>query len=250
MSDAMAEVEALLTEEPDSNQDALEQVTELLQPEGVAATEPVGDDDTDEETLEAEPEAEVPDGVDYSAEIPMSDGSRVKLGELKDHYQAHQKHTLELQERENALMNQMNELSAVSQHVQLPPEQLAVIKGRQEEHLKREHQRMLDVIPEFRDQTAFTEAKKGIESLAAEYGIQDAVAQIADHRIVKLLNDFARLRSGIKAAKDNVKPLRSKDPKAQNRAAGKIDPAQQAAQRAAQTGRRADQISAVSALLK
>ena len=255
MSD-LDQIEDLLTEEPDTGPgDTLDQIDDLLSgkepkaPEGEQAAEPTGDSETEEEGTE-EAQEEIPDGVDYDLVVPISNGEPVTLGQLKDAYQDQQRITLEVQERENAIMAQMNELQEMSQHVQLPPERLAAIKQRQEQYLMQEHGRMLEAIPEFKDQAAFSEAKKAIDALAADYGISEEVGKIANHKIVKLLNDFAKLRQGIRAAKDNVKPLRGKDPKARNKAAGKPNPAALAAQKAKQTGSKSDQLAAIDALLQ
>jgi hypothetical protein len=254
MSD-LDQIEELLDEAPQAAASVDDQVNEieaLLNPEGDAPAEVAGDSETELETEEeAEPEVddEESSGVDYSAVVPMSDGSKVTLGELKDHFQDQQSKTLELQERENALMSQMNEMQEMSQYTQLPPEQLAVIKGRQEQYLQQQHGLMLEAIPAFKDPTAFTEAKKGIDQLAIDYGIQEAVAGISDHKIVKLLHDFASLRSGIKAAKDNVKPLRSKEPRAKTKSPGKLNKVDALAKQARQSGSKSDQIAAIDALL-
>jgi hypothetical protein len=255
---ALDDIDQVLSDAPEveAGRDKLEQITDLLSgktelPEEATAEELIGDDETTEEAVEQDTtEAEKPDGVDYSAEIPLSDGSKIKLGELKDHYQSAQKHQLEVIERENAVMTRMNELSELAQHVQLPPQQVAMIKQQQEQYLMAEHQRMLDAIPEFRDKAAFTEARNAIQDMAAEYGIQDQVAQITDHRIVKMLHDYARLRGQIKAAKENVKPLRSSEPQAKQKPAGKPDMAAIMANKAKQTGNRGDKLAAINALLK
>lgn len=253
MSDLLTQIEDIIDSEPDSapSQDKLEAVTDLLSgtPEEATAVEPVGDDETNEEAPDEIP-AEVPDGIDYSAEVPMQDGSKVTLGALKDAYQDSQRNVLELQERENALMVKYNEVNELSQYTQLPPERLEAIKQQQQQYLQQQHEQMLAVMPELNDQAVFTKTKEGIMNLASEYGVQEIVAGVSDHRVVKLLNDFVKLRNSIKTAKDNVKPLRSKEPKAINKSVGKVDAATNAAQRAAQTGNRRDQQAAVEALLK
>ena len=250
------QVDDLLSEDAETSPvtDALEQVTDLLSgkpPEGATAEELDGDVETeDEEAAAEEAEEEIPDGVDYAAEIPMSDGSKVTLGALKDAYQDSQKQLLDLQARENALMEKYSEVNELTQYTQLPPEQQEKIKAQQQRYLEQQHELMLEAIPAFRDQAAFTTAKAGITALAAEYGITQLVGQVTDHRVVKLLHDFATLRNGIRSAKDAVKPLRSKEPKAISRSAGKMDKAALAAQQAAKTGSKGDAIRAVSALLQ
>jgi hypothetical protein len=257
---ALDDIDQVLSDAPEveADRDKLEQITDLLTgktelPEGATAEELIGDDETEvkqETAEESGAEDENLHGVDYDAEIPLSDGSKIKLGELKDHYQSAQKHRLDVIERENAVMARMNELSELAQHVQLPPQQVAMIKQQQEQYLMTEHQRMLEAIPEFREQAAFTAARNAIQDMAAEYGIQDQVAQITDHRIVKMLHDYARLRGQIKAAKENVKPLRSSEPVAKQKAAGKPDMAALMANKAKQTRNRGDQLAAINALLK
>ena len=249
---SLDQIDDLLTETPTGGGgEVMDQVEDLLagkelpSPEGGEAAEPTGDSETDEEA----PEVEIPDGVDYEQEVTMSDGSKLTLGALKDAYQNQQTQTLEIQERENAVMAQMAEMQELSQYTQLPPDKVAMIRQRQEQYMAEQHGLMLTAIPAFKDQAVFAEAKKGIEGLAAEYGIQDTVAKVTDHRVVKLLHDFATLRQGIRAAKDNVKPLRSSDPKAHSKPAGKINAATAAAQLAAKTGSKGDQMAAIDALL-
>ena len=257
MSDSILEqINDLIAAEPEEGKpDEVDQVAELLSgkdlPEEATAVEPGGDTENEEEAAEEEaPEEEAPEGVDYAAEIPMSDGSKVTLGALKDAYQDQQKQVLDIQERENTLMARYSEMQELSQYTQLPPAKLESIRQQQQQYLQKEHELMLQVLPELNDRTQFEASKGRIVTLAKEYGIEEAVGKITDHRIVKLLHDFASLKHQIRTAKDNVKPLRSKDPKARNRAAGKIDAATAAAQKANETGSMADQISAVSALLQ
>jgi hypothetical protein len=207
--------------------------------------EPAGDSETEEEA----PEVEIPDGVDYTQEVPLRDGTKVTLSELKDHYQDSQARTLEHQERENALIARQAELTELAQHVQLPPQQVEVIKQQQEQYLTQQHELMMQAMPELNDKATFTKVKQGIMDLANEYGVADIVGQVSDHRVVKLLKDFAELRGSIKAAKDNVKPLRSKDPKAQKAPVGKPDAAAMAANRASHSGQMADKLAAVNALI-
>ena len=253
MSNYLDEIDAIIDEPAmDMHKSTVEKITDILAgdddeiPEGVAAEEQAGDSETEE--AEAA-EVETP-SVDYALEVPLQDGSKIKLGELKDHYQSAQKHQMEVIERENAVMARMAELSELAQHVQLPPQAVQQIRQQQERYLLGEHQRMLEAIPEFKDATVFTQAKQAIQELGAEYGIADQIGQISDHRIVKLLHDYARLRGQIKAAKENVKPLRSSEPAAKQKAVVKPDQAAMAAKQARTSGNIADQIKAISALIK
>jgi hypothetical protein len=257
MPDLIHELDTLIgdSQKADSAppQDKLEQITELLGgkefPEEGTGADQGGDANTGKEAQD-DTKAETQDGIDYSAEVPMSDGSKVTLGALKDAYQDSQRNVLQLQERENALMQKYDEVNQLSQHVQLPPQALEAIRQQQQQYLQQQHQLMLQVMPELGDQAVFTATKEGIMSLAKEYGVVDIVAGVSDHRVVKMLRDFANLRSSIRTAKENVKPLRSTEPAGKNKPASQGNPAERAAARARSTNRHADRIEAISALLK
>lgn len=257
MPDLIHELDTLIagSEKADSAppQDKLEQIEALLDgkefPEEGTGADQGGDTNTEEEAQD-DNQAETQDGIDYGVEVPMSDGSKVTLGALKDAYQDSQRNVLQLQERENALMQKYDEVNQLSQHVQLPPQAREAIRQQQEQYLQQQHQLMLQVMPELSDQAVFTATKEGIMSLAKEYGVVDIVAGVSDHKVVKLLNDFVKLRNSIRTAKENVKPLRSTEPAGKQKPASQGNPAERAAARARQTNRHGDRIEAISALLK
>ena len=253
MSDLLSQIDDIIDSEPDSapSQDKLEAVTDLLSgtPEEATAVEPVGDDETNEEAPEEIP-AEVPDGIDYSVEVPMQDGSKVTLGALKDAYQDSQRTDMERQERENALFRKEMDLNDLLPFVQLPPEKAEQVKQDQEAYMRQQHQLMLEMVPEMADQTQFVARKQSIEAHAKEWGIERHVDRLTDAVLVRYVNAMAKREEGMRSAAQNVKPLRSKEPRAVNKSVGKVDAATNAAQRAAQTGNRRDQQAAVEALLK
>ena len=255
MSDLLSQIDDIIESEPDSapSQDSLEAVTDLLsgkKPEEATAVEPVGDDDTSEEEAQEEAPAEVPDGLDYSAEVPMQDGSKVTLGALKDAYQDTQRNDLERQERENALFRKEMDVNDLLPFVQLPPEKAAQVKQDQEAYMRQQHELMLEMVPEMADQTQFVARKQSIEAHAKEWGIERHVERLTDAVLVRYINAMAKREDNMRSAAQNVKPLRSKEPKAVNKSVGKVDAATNAANKAAKTGSRGDQIAAINALLK
>ena len=178
----------------------------------------------------------------------MTDGSKVPLGELKDHYQSYQAKLGELISRENETVKQRNEVNDLLGYVQnLPPELVAQVKQQQQHYMEREHSRMLDAIPEFKDATQFKVAKDAIFALGDEYGVTDVFQNVSNHRVIKMLHDFARLKQGIAAARAGVKPVRAPDPKSTKpKPTSTLDAV---TAKAKQTGAKADQIAAVNLLL-
>ena len=243
--DQEAAVEALLSGKPITPEKAPDTA-----PGGdstAAATE--GDEETDDdpETGE-ESEAETP-GIDYKQEIPLANGEKRTLGELKDHYQASAAREVAMIERENKVMQQTNELHEMSQYLNLPDDVRQGIARQQIQHLQAQHGLMLQAIPEWKDQATFEKARVAIFNLGEEYGVD--LSKVADHRVVKMLNDFSRLKDQIKSAKSSLKQVKNAEPRAiqkQNRNAS--TDLQNAVTRAKQTGNQADQEAAVALLLR
>jgi hypothetical protein len=177
--------------------------------------------------------------LNYKLKVPMQDGDPVTLGELKDFYQARQTEKLALIERENTALKQREEVETLISHLdQMPPEILARARARAQATIQREGKLLAEAIPE----TATTE---GMAKM------RESIFSLTDHKTVKVLYDFARLREGIKAAKANIKPLRSTNPNATGQASGaKTSEVDARVQRAKQTRNEVDQLAAVDALLK
>lgn len=212
--------------------------------EPAAAKESDADADTDPET--GNPDAAT---VDYTQEIPLSNGTKVTLGELKDAYQTFDAKELALIERENKVMSQFNQLQELGQYLNLPPEERQKIQQQQAEHMHAQHGLMLEAIPEWKDKAAFESGRAAIFELGKEYGVD--LSQVADHRVVKMLNDFTRLKAAIKTAKATVKAVKSSEPKAiPKQVQHKATELSNAVATAKRTGNIADQLSAVDMLIK
>lgn len=241
----------------------LEQIENLLSgkkpPEKApAATEPGGDPkpaELDGGTPELEPETDEGQeqqekgGIDYAQEVPLSNGEKLSIGALKDFYQGHAQKELALIERENKVMAQFTEMQELGQYMQLPEEQRQRIAQQQGQYLREQHQAMLEAIPEWKEQTTFERDRGRIFDLGKEYGVD--LSRITDHRAVKMLNDYARLRASIREAKASIKPVKGKEPVAPVRQpSNRGTELQQRIDTAKRTGNVADQVHAVDALLK
>jgi hypothetical protein len=236
---------------------ALDRIDELLNaPPG---EKPEGEKPEGEAPDGEKPEGEKPEGeaepapeIDYELEIPMPSGEKVTVGKLKDLWQQQAQATLELQERENALGVQTSQLEKLAEWVGAVPadvKQAALVASQNQ--LVTEHQALIKAIPAWNDRTAYEAGRARIFDLAKEYGIEGAVADIIDHRAVKMLHDFAALKDAVKAAKLNLKPIDKARPKPHLVSkGGKPTEAQVLADRAKQTGKVADQIAAIDKLLK
>ena len=252
--------DSINTQQPDMPvTEELEAVMSLLagEPEKAETPAPEKDETPEEVTAEAEkPEdgndAPEKDAIDYGMQVPITGGEPVTLGELKDLYQNQQAAKLELIERENSVLRQLEKSSMLLQYVdQLPDhikqaaQQQAVVDYQAQMSI------LMDTIPEARTPEGAQAMRTAIYGLAAEYGVpRRDVDQIKNAVTIKMMHDFARLKAGIKAAKDNVKPLRSTDPKpVQGRATPTSELSQLTAQ-AKRTRNPQDEANAVAALLR
>jgi hypothetical protein len=262
MSDLTASVEQERYDlEP--NASALEQVEALLSgktideptaPETAPDPAPGGDaaaaKESEVETDEGEPETEDPEDAKafYAQTFKLSDGTEMTVGEAKDLAQDFTTRQVDLIERENSLMTRTNELNELGQYLNLPPEVRERIQQQQMQHLTTQHHAMLAAIPEFKDQAVFEKGRLAMFDLGHEYGVD--LSKVTDHRVVKMLYDFTRLKAGIKSARENVKPIRTPEPKAkQVRQTGRQTELSNAMTRA-QTGTQADKEAAVEMLLR
>ena len=197
--------------------DKLELATELIEaalyPERAQPTEQEAEpeaaaempDETVQDAEEGEDEspeqAETPD-IDYDMLVPMPGGEEpMKLGELKDMAVNARRNETEMVERENSIMRERDELRQMIQAVgEVPPEVKQNMQKRMQHHLEREHEAMLEAIPEWKEPAQFKADRTAIVELGASYGFTpEEISQIADHRAVKILRDYARMMNQRKA---------------------------------------------------
>ena len=201
-----------------------------------------------------------PDEI-YKMQIPMrDDGTMVTLGELKD--QAGKAldldaMTVEIDERRTAFENdmlrsrqQLNDI--VSLLPEVPPALVERARAAQIEVADRERNALLEVMPAWRDDAVYQSARDDILAAVADYGFQrfdlDAVV---DHRLTKLLHDFAGMKKRIAAANAKAKEIRDALPKGGKRVSEKATRkrTRDAAAEKARTGSTGDKVAAVGQLL-
>ncbi len=160
------------------------------------------------------------------------DGVEVSLGEFKDRAKELHRVDVLLAEAESHRTASQNETLRQSRALSiamarlgraLTPGEVAQADEQHNEYLKGENQKTLNVISEWSDATVQSSELKAIGKLLIEYGLSPAEIQgVADHRQIKILNDFARLRSRMKSASDSVQRKKGSKPgKARRRTADK-----------------------------
>ena len=77
---------------------------------------------------------------------------------------------------------------------------------------------MLDAIPQWKNAVEFDKGREAIYDLAKSYGLERDISKVVDHRVIKMLYDFSRLKTGIRTAKDEVKQMTNSDPKGKSKA--------------------------------
>lgn len=203
----------------------------------------------DKQSEKAEGEGEQPDPEAekfYAQEVKLSNGQTMTVGELKDMAQEFDSRTLSLIERETAVVKQYHELQEMAGYLNLPEGVKEAIAQQQAAYLSGQHDLMLKAIPEWTDRAAFEKGRAAIHELGQEYGVD--LSRVTDHKVVKMLHDYARLKAAVKQARENVKPIRTPEPK--GKPAVRTSATQTAIDRAKQTGSEADKTRAVEALLR
>ena len=160
----------------------------------------------------------------YKLQVPMSDGDdAMTLGKMKDHASnavAVEGMTVELDDRrasfENEMIRARQELNEVIGL--LPAVPPALIERAQQahiEHLDRERAALLAIKPEWRDDSVFQAAQGDILEAVADYGFSRAdLDLVVDHRLTKLLFDFAGLKTRVAKANARAKEIASSQPRA------------------------------------
>ena len=186
----------------------------------------------------------------YSVQIPLpGDGESISLGELKDQFNEFsvvEKRAEKLNEEkvayENDKLRSYQELQTLVNLLPEVPEQYRSQAAQmQQQHLQTEQARLLEVLPEWKDANNFEAGRSAINGLAGEYGFSPAeTAGISDHRLVKLLKDFADMKT-IKTQAEEAAQKIVKPPKAPAKPAPKVNKMSELEARA----KRGDQSAAI-----
>jgi hypothetical protein len=155
----------------------------------------------------------------YDVEIGMGGNNEpVTLGALKDSFkdlqdlgQKQQDFEKQSLERENEFLRARQELShLVQQMPELPKDFQQQMAEQQRAVLQREQQALLAAIPEMADQTQAQVVNERVFNVGREYGFSAVeLGYIQDHRIVKLVNDYAKLKERFASADAQAKKVAS-----------------------------------------
>jgi hypothetical protein len=196
--------------------------------------------------------AETPekDALDYGMKVPITGGEPVTLGELKDAWQNKQAAMLEVQDRENAILRKSQDIEQLMSFMdQLPQGALELAKQRREAMYATELPKLAAAIPGINTAEGAREVVAVMAEAAKDYGIsEEELRMVMDSRYIKWMYDAARQAKAIREAKQNVKPLRADQPKAQN--ASKSSEIELLTARAKTSRNTADEARAVDALLR
>lgn len=236
----------------------LEQVMGLLSPEKAEVppepekAETEGDEPHPEKDEATEEEQAEHAKLDYGLKVPMTDGEPVTLGELKDAWQNRQSAMLELTNRENDVLRETEKAQMLLSYVEdLPPHIREAAKANAVADYQREMQLLVTIVPETKTPEGVNAMRTAIYGLAAEYGVPKRDIDQVKHAVtIKMMYDFARLKQSIRAAKENVKPLRSTEPKAEAGINKPTSELQRLTAQAKQSRRPQDEAAAVAALLR
>jgi hypothetical protein len=237
------QIAALLMGEPEPPKKEPAPVSAEMPDDGAQATEA-------EKPEAVAPDAPEKDAVDYGMQVPITGGEPVTLGVLKDHYQNHQAAMLEVQDRENVILRKSQDIEQLMSFLdELPPAAVELAKARRQAVYAAEMPKLAAAIPGINTAEGAREVVKVMAEAAKDYGIsEDELRMVMDSRYIKWMYDAARQTKAIREARNNVKPLRSDQPKAQHAAATSELSALTA--KAKQTGKAQDVDQALAALLR
>lgn len=148
----------------------------------------------------------------YAIKVPMPNGAEpLTIGQMKDRVgELVELETREAQfdqrriKSEGELLRaqaEMRDLMALIPREQLTPAAVEKVRKGHEATMKRERAATLEHIPEWQDEKRRTEDLHGMIELLGDYGFDEAfITTVVDHRAMKMIRDFWRQNTRIKAA--------------------------------------------------
>ena len=200
----------------------------------------------------------------YGLEVSLGDGLEpVKLGALKDQHQevarVEQSRTdldAERSDFQNEMIRTRQEISELVQLIgiqNLPPAFVAKAQQAHVENIDKQRTELLAVKPEWKDDQVYQAAQAEILEAVEEYGFgRGDLDTVQDHRLTKLLHDFAVLKKRVTRANAKAKEIRGQ---ASKRGSSKAPPSEgrQLADkltRARESSDSSTKVSAISELLR
>lgn len=152
----------------------------------------------------------------YSLEVSQSDdGTPVTIEQLKDHYAKQGDLSLreiEFEERKVAkeaeimqAHEELNEIMSALPERAIKPEVLAKVREKLEAQQQLERSRMLEVIPEWRQDVVRTRELEGMVDHLKQYGYPTNYLERVDHRQMKYIRDNWQREQRIRKALERVK---------------------------------------------
>ena len=154
----------------------------------------------------------------YKLHVPMRDGVEpMTLGAIKDAASKAgdlEALAVELDERratfENDMIRSRGELNQIVALLpEIPDALIAKARDAHLEHLQVERKALFDVKPEWKDDATYARAQDDILEAVADYGFSRTdLDLVIDHRLTKLLHDFAGMKKRITKANARAKEIR------------------------------------------
>lgn len=159
----------------------------------------------------------------YGMEVPGLEG--VTFGDAKDGLQSSEQlqqaqlqQESSLKDRENKLLERFREvaqLEALIPQEARNPQVTEQIKQYQGQQLAREQSLLAEAIPEWNDREVAHGDQKAILDVMTQYGYSAAeVGSIADHRAIKMINDYSRLKAIAAGAEAKQVPNKARNVRA------------------------------------
>ena len=187
-----------------------------------AGDQPADDTDSEPERFAFDQLAEAAGmSVDelYRVELPLGDErGTTTLGAIKDKFrevlrvdQLHGEMESQRVEFENSMIRARGELNQVIQMLgpNVTPELVQMAQQQTRDHAASERELLSDIKPEWRDDKKFQQAQTEILEAVSDYGFgRGDLDLVVDHRLVKLLHDFAGMKARVKSAELLTKEVR------------------------------------------
>ena len=191
------------------------------------------DEDLDESQEDGERTVEEPEPLDaqglaekldmsiediYAIKFNTGEGDPLTLGELKDAGTRVRTLVEDTEQLDAARVNHTNDTMRARAEIQqivsllpeIPDELIRLAQHQYQQVSERERVNLVKAIPAFRDPSVEAERKAGMLDTVSQYGFNEVeLNHMIDHRLVKLIDDFTRLRQKLVAPVKDIR-LRKK----------------------------------------
>jgi len=149
----------------------------------------------------------------YKMEVPLSDGTSVKLSDLKDLWQGRETAKAEiaktaagLNSREAKLIADQQVWSELSHSGKLPPEALERVQTQIQAQHRREQSILFDLVPELQDETKLDLFRRDLVRALGSVGYEPHQIVINDHRQALFVRKYVQMEKELDALRKAAKP--------------------------------------------